>query len=107
MRQWSAIKTLVNAAKTFPMRLVNAVFVNRWTSAGVNRHGVTAALVSGLHCTAVMPRLHLIHVARIQVVSTCSISICIAVAVYMIVPGYKLLARDACRRLHESGVNAA
>ena len=50
MRQWSAIKTLVNAAKTFPMRLVNAVFVNRWTSAGVNRHGVTAALVSGLHC---------------------------------------------------------
>jgi len=67
MRQWNAIKTLVNAAKTFPMRWLTletrrlprrrseiaanlnvlhffVKYVERWTSAGVNRHGVTAAL---------------------------------------------------------------
>jgi len=46
-------------------------------------------------CNArITPRLHLIHVARIQVV-------------YPLVFGYKLLVRDTSIRLHVSGVNAA
>jgi len=77
-----------------------------------------------------MPRLHLTHVARIQVVSTCihlyplspSVS-CIGDKIVVTanvatcfrlhcirrhVDGYKLLVRDTCIRLHVlSGVNAA
>ena len=75
-----------------------------------------------------MLRLHLIHAARIQVVSTIIISIACRIAVYMTVScighkfvvnaalrrcmyplafGYKLLVRDTCIRLYLSGVNPA
>ena len=72
-----------------------------------------------------MPRVHApdsLHVARIQVVSTCihlyrlppPTSIlyrrqnCRHRDVYPLVSGYKLLVRDTCmRQLHVSGVNAA
>jgi len=67
-----------------------------------------------------MPRLHLIHVARIQVVSTCihlnrlSPFTCILYqrkkchgVMYPLVSGSKLLVRESCRRIHVSGVNAA
>jgi len=69
-----------------------------------------------------MTRLHLIYVARIQIVCIHLYPFVSPVAVYKypyrrqncrhgdiypLVSGYKLLVRDICRRLHVSGVNAA
>ena len=66
-----------------------------------------------------MPRLHLIHVARIQVVSTCihlyrpSLHVsCIGDKIVRHSYMYPLVSAsrtptDTCRRLHASGANAA
>jgi len=60
-----------------------------------------------------MPRLHLTHVARIQVVSPVAVYMYPVSAtkcygdMYPLVSGYKLLVRDNSIRLHVSGVNAA
>jgi len=72
-----------------------------------------------------MPHLHLIHVARTQVGSTCihlyrllpsmhvsrigdkTVVMAICIHLYPLVSGYKLLVRDTCIRLHVSDVNAA
>jgi len=109
-----------------------STFVTTYTRTHTHTHTHTCAAsieLNTLHKTPskacrrpiVKPRLHQVHVARIQVVSTCIPYRRLLYPVsatkssltwnygdmYPLVSGYKLLVRDTCIRKHVSGVYAA